>query len=1079
MKNFFQAIKSIVLQTFSTKKNIIIASAIASVVLATSTTLAIVQPHNCEKHYEVVSAQEATCTQDGVEVYQCKKCEKTKEVTTPKLNHAYELVSTSQATCTEDGTEVFTCSRCSDTYSNVIEAKKEHNYVFVEETLPASCTTDGKALYQCEMCKQPQEVTVPKLGHSYNKVSTSAPTCTEAGVTVFTCSTCSDTYQEIEKAKGHNYEVISLIKPTCTTKGQTTYSCTQCAHTYMQETEIVAEHNYQKLFENPATCTEEGTTYNQCSNCLVIQTVSIPALGHSIAESERVDATCTSAGYVKYACTRRGCTQVYEEILPIIDHVYVLIFASAANCTEDGKEVFSCRGCGDTYENVPEKATGHAYEIALETKASCTTAGETTYSCSRCKDSYTVETEKAKGHNYEVVLDVKASCTTAGEVTYSCSRCKDSYTEETEKAKGHAYEIIFEIKVSCTTDGKITYSCSRCKEGYTEDTEKATGHTYGKTLEIPATCTSTGYVKYSCTNQGCVDSYDEILPIIDHNYEVTYSTPASCTEDGIDRYTCSGCKASYDEVTEKAKGHDYEVVLETPPSCLLDGKTFYRCTRCKDGYEEKNGDATGHNYVETFQNPPPSCAGSGLAFYECSYCKGWNTEVIPPLGHDIGESKRQEPACTVDGYVRYTCQREGCLYGYEEVLPQLNHAAGEYASIFNDCVCIRCDTVLQPKLDNELGINYYLGFSSIYHQTPIYSQDRTGYDLGSYDYYTTPECTTQITFSDQISLQDFYSHDLLTSKVVTTENGKRFSVDGGFSVLFDFKTINNEQFDLGEMNIQKYSDFAYQFESDSMLMLVKEEKSIGTPYYIYEVVDFAHSTIEIARLIDGKYVTVATVNNPESWDAVWELDNIILSDKNGKMFSEAGKYRIMFKFTVAWFIESLNGKIYDASGTECYPYGIINDQYDYFYVTVTDDTYNILVPDDVDESRDLFYQISLDDIQNGVPFVKSGESVKVNDNIDIVFDSKIGNWNGATRYNGQLLTSWTMDFALYDALTDSYVTQASYNLFESLPENGVGKVKISKSNQIGDCKISVGYTLQNEETGEVFSYVDVYYLSIS
>ena len=281
------------------------------------------------------------------------------------------------------------------------------------------------------------------------------------------------------------------------------------------------------------------------------------------------------------------------------------------------------------------------------------------------------------------------------------------------------------------------------------------------------------------------------------------------------------------------------------------------------------------------------------------------------------------------------------------------------------------------------------------------------------------------------------------------------------------------------MNIQQYSDFLLQFESDSILKLVKEGKSSDKYYTIYEVVDFAYSTIEVAKLVDGKYVTVAIIDNPKSWEAVWSLDEIILSDANGRMFFDSGTYRIMFKFNVAWFIESPNGVIYDGTGSACYPYGILNDRYDYFYVTVNDDTYNVLVPDDVDESRDLFYQISLDDIKGGAPFLKSGDSVDVEDNIDVLFDSKIGSWNGQVHYNGNVLTDWTMSYYLYDLESDSYVVQSSYDLFATLDANGVGKIKISKSNQIGDCKITVSYTLTDEATGVSTTYVDVYYLNIS
>ena len=1157
MRRVWRFIGAVFSAIFSSKRNIIIVSAIASVALASSITLAVVKPHNCEKNYELVNTVDSTCAAEGKEIYKCKKCDETKEVPIQKLPHTYEIVSTSSATCTENGTVIFTCKGCLHTYSETIETAQGHSYTVLSE-VGATCTDEGNITYQCSRCEDTKEVATQKIAHTYTLDSSSEATCTDDGVEVFKCSYCSDTYKNVtENAKGHDYVYVSETESTCKVKGEKVYSCSRCDDVKKEEKPLSTEHNYNQLYDIKPTCTEDGQTYYQCADCYKTKTVTTPALGHKDVEIERTEPTCTSEGSVTFQCQNPGCTHGYTKTLPVLDHDYALISSTEATCTDDGIDTFKCSDCSDSYETVTEEAKGHDHTFTSKTESTCVSKGEVIYTCSRCADvkkeelplstehNYNlitsnpptctekgiayyqcadclvlntveasalghdvIETERSEascttdgfvkyacnrtgcthkyeltltaiGHDYALISSTKANCTDDGIDTFKCSNCSDTYGNVTEKAKGHDYTLTEEVKVSCILDGKKTYSCSSCEASYTEETGKATGHAYNKVADVPPTCTSRGYEKYVCTNRDCDFSYEIFEDELEHSYSLTSSTKATCTEDGVDTFTCSGCSDTYENVTEKAKGHYHIVFSRQEQSCTKAGEITYSCIWCTDMYKEHTGDPLGHDYKKFSENPA-KCEATGYITYQCSRCNVLKNETIPMLGHRIYENSKTDPTCTKDGSVVYKCERN-CGYNDETVIPKLNHTPASYATIFSDAICVRCNIILQNKLDNELLINYYYGFASDYISTEIYSQDRTGHDLGSHNYYATPNPLpgSEISFNDSMSLQDFYSHSLLTASAVSTNNGKNYYVDGGFNVSFDFRTLTNELYNKGEMNIQKYSDLFDQFESDAMPLLVKEGKSKDGYYTIYELVDFAHSKIEVAQLVDGKYVTVATVNSPEKWDAVWELDNIVLSDKNGRMFSEAGTYRVMFKFSAAWFIESLDGKIYDASGNECYPYGIVNDQYDYFYVTVTDENYNVLLPDDVDETRDFFYQISLDDINGGAPFVKPGESLDVEDNIDILFDAKIGNWNGVTHYNGQILTSWVMELSIYREEHDAYLVVDNYNLFESLDENGVGRVKISKSDFTGDCKITVYYALTDEATGISMTYADIYYLNIS
>ena len=678
------------------------------------------------------------------------------------------------------------------------------------------------------------------------------------------------------------------------------------------------------------------------------------------------------------------------------------------------------------------------YKLISTRDATCIQEGVEVYQCEKCERTKEVVLSKA-AHSYVLISSSKASCIENGMDIFSCSVCSDTYKKITETALGHDHIVVSETEASCMVKGFKIYSCSRCEDSYTEETGGATGHNYNKIVDDPATCTDRGIRVFVCSN--CQDSYTEHDNALQHDYQLTETVSATCTTEGSDKYICSRCNDESINTVSKLP-HDYVEVSKIAPTCTASGTVYYKCSQCPDG----------------------------------------KTDTIAPLNHNYSDLEVIASAtCTQTGLNMYHCTRDGCSESYTEITPKISHIPSGNATIYDACVCTMCKTTLQPKLDHELGINYNYGYASDYHTTAVNTQDRTGYDLGYYDYYSTavPLPGSAITFNESMSLQDFYTHNLLTAKTATTNNGKHFYVDGGFKVSFAFQTLADQLYDDGGMNIIKFSDFTDQFENDSILKLVKEGKSSDKFYTIYQVVDFAYSSIEISRLIDGEYVTVATVSTVDDWNSILNIDDIILSDKDGKMFSDAGTYRVMFKFSIAWFIESSNGKIYNVSGEECYPYGIVNDQYDYFYVTVTDETYNTLLPDDLDETKDMFYQISMDDIQNGLPYIKSGEAVDVADDIDLIFDSKIGYWEDKAHYQGKILTEWSMDFCLYDAVTDTYVKNSSYNLLDCLTTLGTGKVKISKSFQTGYCKIEIHYTFKDTVTAEETSYTDVYYLYIS
>ncbi len=270
---------------------------------------------------------------------------------------------------------------------------------------------------------------------------------------------------------------------------------------------------------------------------------------------------------------------------PVTEHDYRSTVVEPT-CTEDGKTVYTCIHCGDSYEE-PISAKGHAYEEAV-TEATCTADGAKVSTCSTCGDVVT-EVLPARGHSYTEAV-TEATCTVDGAKVSTCSTCGDVVTEVLP-AHGHSYtETVTEA--TCTADGTKVSTCSICGDVKTE-TLSALGHDT-KTKTTKATCTSKGKKVTTCSR--CDYSKTETLKALGHDYK-EQTTPATCTEDGMKVTTCSRCGDSKTE-TLVAIGHDF-VVTTTDPTCTERGKTVTTCSRC-DYKRTAYPAALGHDYDEDY-----------------------------------------------------------------------------------------------------------------------------------------------------------------------------------------------------------------------------------------------------------------------------------------------------------------------------------------------------------------------------------------------------------------------------------------------------------------------------------------------
>lgn len=105
---------------------------------------------------------------------------------------------------------------------------------------------------------------------------------------------------------------------------------------------------------------------------------------HDWTVSEKVDATCTKEGIIKYECSK--CHETKEEAIEATGHdLYSDV--KEATCLEDGYSCMRCRNC-NYYEDMKQlKATGHKYEYVVDIESINGSIGKKHRECMSCHES--------------------------------------------------------------------------------------------------------------------------------------------------------------------------------------------------------------------------------------------------------------------------------------------------------------------------------------------------------------------------------------------------------------------------------------------------------------------------------------------------------------------------------------------------------------------------------------------------------------------------------------------------------------------------------------------------------------------
>lgn len=158
--------------------------------------------------------------------------------------HSYTQEQTADASCGEDGIITYTCKKCAFAYTQTVFATGEHIMGQWETVKKPTCTEEGCAEMACEGCELTYSKTLPVSDEHGGEVPVRiAPTCTEKGCTALYCADCGELicYEDYEDALGHSYEdPIVLREATLAEPGQLQQTCSLCSFVETQEIPCLA-----------------------------------------------------------------------------------------------------------------------------------------------------------------------------------------------------------------------------------------------------------------------------------------------------------------------------------------------------------------------------------------------------------------------------------------------------------------------------------------------------------------------------------------------------------------------------------------------------------------------------------------------------------------------------------------------------------------------------------------------------------------------------------------------------------------------------------------------------------------------
>ena len=563
-------------------------------------------------HRYVPFETEPTCIQRGYTKWICRCGDSYVLNYTEPLGHEFCFASANAATCTENGVEVYRCHRCGATEVNAIPATGHGTPVYVTTIAPA-CTKEGEKVGYCDVCGMAiASEPIPATGHGETVLKIDVePTADHEGQATPYCTVCGQAVGASVTLAPHAHEagVEKVLKEaTCTAAGEKGTFCKICNACYDVQPIEALDHDPIAVTTIPATCTFDGESSSFCSRCgTLVGSDVIPASGHQ-AGAWRVStlATCTTDG--REVCTCAVCGEICDSrVISASGHDSGAWMTKVpATCTTDGEEVQICTRCNAVTVTRVISAPGHDSGVWTQTvAATCIADGEKVCTCTRCGQVIDSEKIAATGHDAGVwMIDYEATPDHDGQMSLYCTICRQVLDTKSFEPHPHVEGYTVQLLApTCTTEGEGGVVCDICGAVYRTYTIAALGHDYGAW-----STNNNGTHKKTCSR--CHDLQTENC-----KYTVVVLEP-TCEEGGYTTHTCDVCGYTYTDDFKDPLGHDFSAWVDEE-----DGETHSRiCARC--GLKEYEG----HEWGDWTYDRNAGLFRNGTKTRECAVCHALQTE---------------------------------------------------------------------------------------------------------------------------------------------------------------------------------------------------------------------------------------------------------------------------------------------------------------------------------------------------------------------------------------------------------------------------------------------------------------------
>lgn len=602
------------------------------------------------------------------------------------LGHSYVHVTTQQSTCTQEGLKVSQCERCNDQKTETLSiAPHNYNQKIISKTyeaIKATCTIPASYYYTC-ICKKVSttqtfvdengpvdltnhvgetETVYEQYTNDEHSVITLCLSCNHSKQTVYarhnfnasnTCLQCDLHIHKFEEKNTSNKYLKD--EATCITKATYFYKCVGCEDvgTNVFEAGYYADHQWindecDDYVVIAPTCVAGGTYYQSCSVCNAKATTIFT--GTNI-DSNNHGTLNSFYNYLNEEEHERGkkCSLCKDIVMPAIPE------------NHEFDDSHTCIHCEQHVHEYTSKTITNYYK---DTDATCSKSAVYYYKCVGCEAKGTDKYSYGEPliHVWANIVDnnyIKSvsTCKTNAIYYQSCSLCSTQGTTTFEvdqlNPNNHISDLIvfggtenIHTKYSCcnaVVSNEHQYNQNVVDEKYFANIEATciTQKTYYKSCEC-------GYSNKSATftNGGLDVNNHSGQEIVDN------AVAATCTTTGLTEGShCSACQQPIKHQTViAATGHTEIVDNAVAATCTAAGKTEgMHCSVCnKVLIEPTIIAATGHTEVN---------GGTAGAHKKCSVCN-----TITDTKHTYTSSIIIESTCTIKGTTKYECV---CGYQYQ------------------------------------------------------------------------------------------------------------------------------------------------------------------------------------------------------------------------------------------------------------------------------------------------------------------------------------------------------------------------------------------------------------------------------